>query len=107
MRHLVVLLFHAYLKRNSDINPHNDEICRNSNLGQFPQRRFSCRDRNGYITSGFPRKTVTSQMRCLNNNKKKLNKKNLPVPYGKADFNVSIEVTAEKFKEDTKRNLCL
>ena len=33
---------------------------------------------------------------CCLNNKKKLNKKNLPVLHGKADFNVSIEVTAEK-----------
>ena len=27
---------------------------------------LNCRDRNGYFTSGFPQKTGTSQMRCLN-----------------------------------------
>ena len=70
------------------------KICRNSNLSQFPYRCFSCRDQNGYITSGFQQKTGTSQMRCLNK-KKERKKKNLPVLYGKADFNVSILVTAE------------
>ena len=43
-------------------------------------------------------------MRCLND-KKKLNKKNLPVLYGKADFNVSIEVTAEKLAENLNKTL--
>ena len=41
-------------------------------------------------------------MRCLN---KKINEKNLPVLYGKADFNVSIEVTAEKLAENLKKTL--
>ena len=42
-------------------------------------------------------------MRCLN---KKINKKNLPVLYRKADFNVSIEVTSEKFiAENLKKTL--
>ena len=39
-------------------------------------------------------------MRCLN---KKIYKKNLPALYGKADFNVSIEVTAEKLAENLKK----
>ena len=37
-------------------------------------------------------------MRCLNN-------KNLPVLYGKADFNVSVEVTAEKLAGNLKKTL--
>ena len=41
-------------------------------------------------------------MRCLN---KKINKKNLPVLYRKADFNVSIEVTSEKLAENLKKTL--
>ena len=51
--------------------------CRNNNLGQyyFP-KCFSCRDGNGYFTSGFPQKTGTSRTRYLN---KKIYKKNLPV----------------------------
>ena len=43
-------------------------------------------------------------MRCLNN-KKKIKKKNLPVLYGKAVFNISIEVTAEKLAENLKKTL--
>ena len=43
-------------------------------------------------------------MRCLNL-KKIRNKKNLPVLYGKADFNVSTEVTAEKLAENLKKTL--
>ena len=49
------------------------------------------------------KRTRTSQMSCLNNNKK--NKKNLPVLYGKADFNVSVEVTAKKLAENLKKTL--
>ena len=44
------------------------------------------------------KKTGTSQMRCLKRKikkKKERKKKNLPVLYGKPDFNVSILVTAE------------
>ena len=43
-------------------------------------------------------------MRCLNN-EKKIKKKNLPVLYGKAVFNISIEVTAEKLAENLKKTL--
>ena len=34
-----------------------------------------------------------------------MNKKNLPLLYGKADFNVSIEVTSEKLAENLKKTL--
>ena len=45
-------------------------------------------------------------MRCLNKKKRKeRKKKHLPVLYGKADFNVSIEVTAEKLAENLKKML--
>ena len=47
-------------------------------------------------------------MRCLNlkkKRKKERKKKHLPVLYGKADFNVSIEVTAEKLAENLKKTL--
>ena len=37
--------------------------------------------------------------------RKERKKKHLPVLYGKADFNVSIEVTAEKLAENLKKTL--
>ena len=48
-----------------NVFPHNNKN-EDNNLGQFPWRCFGCRDWNGCFKSGFPQKTGTGQMRCLN-----------------------------------------
>ena len=85
------------------------KICRNSNLSQFPYRCFSCRDQNGYITSGFQQKTGTSQMRCLNLKKKEKEIKSvfqsqsfMGRPILMYQLKSLLNEISWKFKDDTK-----
>ena len=77
--------------------------CRNNNLGQFPEM-FQLSRPEWILYIRFPTKDW-NQPNALFKLKKYIRRIFQSVFYGKADFNVSIEVSAEKLAENLKKTL--
>ena len=77
--------------------------CRNNNLGQFPEM-FQLSRPEWILYIRFPTKDW-NQPNTLLKLKKYIRRIFLSVFYGKADFNVSIEVTADELAENLEKTL--